>query len=71
MENLVFIKNEKTASSNSTHIRVSKSQYEKIKELSNITGLSIYEMTTKLLEFAIDKVEIIETSLDELGIEIE
>ena len=35
MENLVFIKNEKTASSNSTHIRVSKSQYEKIKELSS------------------------------------
>lgn len=58
MAKLVFTKNEKKPSPEGTHIRVDKRIYEKIKEISSETGLSVYDITNKLLNFAIENVVI-------------
>lgn len=60
MDKLIFVKSERRKSSEATHIRIDKRQYELIKELSAETGLSVYDTANKLLQFAIDNVEIAE-----------
>ena len=58
MDKLIFERKEKKPSTEATHIRVDKRQYEKIKELSIITGHSVYDMANELLDFAINNVVI-------------
>lgn len=58
MEKLTFTKFEKINESETTFARVSREQNEQIKELSKKTGLSMYAVMGRLLDFAIKNVEI-------------
>lgn len=41
-----------------THMRVRKNQYDAIREISDMTGDSIVNITAKLLQFALEHVDI-------------
>lgn len=60
MEKLTFIQCNNGLSANATQLRVSSELAKRVKELSSLTGFSIYEMTCRLLQFALDNVEIME-----------
>ena len=58
MDKLVFAKAEKNICTQATHIRIAKDQYDQIKTISSETGLSVFETSRRLLQFAIDNTEI-------------
>ena len=58
MEKLTFTKFEKINVPETTFARVSREQHEQIKELSKKTGLSMFAVMGRLLDFAIKNVEI-------------
>lgn len=58
MEKIVLKKQRKRANDNLYRIRISGESYEAIEELAERTNMSLTEIATKLLLFALEHVEV-------------
>lgn len=58
MEKIVLKKQRKRANDNLYRVRISGETYEAIEELAERTNMSLTEIATKLLAFALERVEV-------------